>query len=86
MGNFTKIDADPKCIYNLYKSNGLNPGSENRVNYITDPILKISQGDPEIDNYYTTYNSFLQKQVGNSNINNLLNKNSNLNNTDKNIL
>ena len=73
IGNFTKIDADPKCIYNLYKSNGLNPGSENRLNYITDPILKISQGDPEIDNYYTTYKSFLGKQVGNSNINNLLN-------------
>jgi len=73
MGNFTKINADPKCVYNLYKSNGLNPGSENRVNYITNPILKISQGDPEIDNYYTTYQSFLEKQVSNSNINNLLN-------------
>lgn len=84
MGNFTKIDADPKCIYNLYKSNGLNPGSENRVNYITDPILKISQGDPEIDNYYTTYQSFLQKQVSNSNINNLLNiKDPPNNSTDK---
>ncbi len=73
IGNFSKIDTDPKCIYNLYKSNGLNPPSENRVNYIDNPILKISQGDPEIDNYFSTYQNFLEKQVGNSNINNLLN-------------
>lgn len=74
---FTKIETNPKCIYNLYKSNELNPPIENRVNYVDDPMLKISQGDEVIDNYYTVYNSFLEKQVTNSNINNLLNIDSN---------
>jgi len=73
MGNFTKLNADPGCVYNLYKSNGLNPGVSNRINYISNPSLKISKGDEIIDNYYTNYKAFLGKQVGNSNINNLLN-------------
>jgi hypothetical protein len=78
VGNFTMLNTDPKCVYNLYKSNGLNPEIENRINYISNPVLKISQGDEVIDNHYQTYKSFLENQVGNSNINNLLNlKNSN---------
>lgn len=80
IGNFTMLNTDPECIYNLYKQNDLSTGIENRVNYISNPALKISQGDEIIDNYYTTYKSFLEKQVGNSNINNKLNK-SDLNNS-----
>lgn len=74
--NFSKINVDPKCIYDLYNSNGMNPPKVNRVNYIDSPVLSISQGDEIIDNRMNIYNNFLQKQIGNSNINNYLNRQS----------
>jgi hypothetical protein len=75
-GNFSKINVDPKCIYDLYNSNGMNPPKVNKVNYIDSPVLSISQGDETIDNRMNIYNSFLQKQIGNSNINNYLSRQS----------
>lgn len=76
-GNFTKIDVDPKCLYEIYNSNGMNPPTVNRVNYVDNPVLKLSKGDEIIDNYLSTYQNFIEKQVANSNINNLLNISSN---------
>jgi hypothetical protein len=78
-GNFTKINVDPKCLYEIYNSNGLDPPKVDRVNYVDNPVLKLSKGDEIIDNYLNTYQSFIEKQVANSNINNLLNISSNEN-------
>ena len=66
----TKFDIDPKCLFDAYKANNLNPTIINNniyenVSSYTNPLK-----DPVIDNYEQTYNTYINKQTQNSNINN----------------
>jgi hypothetical protein len=73
--NSTYLQSDPKCVYDLYLNNGLNPKVVIDDIYNNNPSYNLSsQGDPVISNYESTYNNYIntQDQIANINNNNLV--------------
>jgi hypothetical protein len=74
--NNTNINADAKCIYNIYLTNGLNPPTVNKNKYNENPDYNLTHKDDEkIHNYKTNYNNYSNELVELSNINNKLSNN-----------
>jgi hypothetical protein len=73
--NSTYLQTDPKCIYDLYQNNGLNPKVVIDDVFNNNPAYNLSsQGDPVISKYESTYNNYMntQDQIANINNNNLV--------------
>ena len=69
----TQINADPKCVFNIYAQNKGPVQYENQANYIIPKGVNTdSTKDPNITNYQNVYNQYNELKEENSNINNEL--------------
>ena len=70
----TNITADPQCIFDTYKNNGLNPPIINESIFSdSNPNYNLTYtSDPIIDNYKSNYAPYSNDLVNISNINNNL--------------
>ena len=66
----TQLNVDPKCLFDAYKANNLNPKVINNSIYENNKSYTDPLNDPVIDNYEKIYNTYINKQAENSNINN----------------
>ena len=79
--NTTQINADPECVFNIYKENGIPVGYTKTGNYINPSGINTEAvEDPNISNYEDVYNQYNKLKKQNSNINNVLASENNSNN------
>lgn len=76
--NTTTIPMQAQCVYDVFQSNGKKVYSKNVMNYSNpNNISNSSVGDPNIQNYEDSYNTYNSLKKQNSNINEELSNNDN---------